>query len=192
MAHVPEKIEKLWVINYRWNVFTTFICTTLTHQHTLQLPVAYWVTEAWGEAIYPAHTHTHTHTHTLEVEVFRDLPGEILPAEVSVAGRLLVDRSLQVQVSAAQSTMRIHKHAPQRSYYLHQDSSCSMMSVTLTWRWRRASGRSFSWRSAAAPSRSSERSRRWTGRRTEAERLRSHTPPETKTEERVFSCGSLF
>lgn len=39
--------------------------------------------------------------HSLAVEVLGDLPGKLLPAEVSVAGRPLVDGSLQVQVSAA-------------------------------------------------------------------------------------------
>lgn len=43
----------------------------------------------------------HPLEHSLEVEVLWDLPGKLLPAEVSVAGRPLVDGSLQVQVSAA-------------------------------------------------------------------------------------------
>lgn len=39
--------------------------------------------------------------HSLEVEILWDLPGKLFPAEMSVAGRPLVDGSLQVQVSAA-------------------------------------------------------------------------------------------
>lgn len=42
-----------------------------------------------------------TQEHSLEVEILWDFPGKLFPAEMSVAGRPLVDGSLQVQVSAA-------------------------------------------------------------------------------------------
>ena len=54
----------------------------------------------------PTHTLTHWYTDTLEVEVLRGFPGKLLPAEVSVTGRVLVDWSLQVQVSENQTRVR--------------------------------------------------------------------------------------
>lgn len=67
-------------------------------------------------------THIYTHNwyietlETLEVEVFRDLPGKVLSPKVSIAGRLLVDWSLQVQVSAAQqdNSLQVHVLQPQQ------------------------------------------------------------------------------